>query len=227
MRSLNLEKMGYSHIEQACLNELTSYEDDGIILESYTVLVPKAKTRYLFGTYNNSKFYYDYTSVSDMRRESNGAKKSASNAHKWDNWILGAVDLGMCFAETYWSIPYTIIRTITGVPDTSAVHYGSYNQYVEQFTKTVTRTVYKERTNNQLDPAYQDQTSSLRVKLYFCPVGTAFKSDYIDIGTVYTGSVSANNLTKEQIMKVANVYSNHKGEIIYRVADKHLREEWK
>lgn len=225
VESLKLGDMGYSYIEEACLNELDSYRDDGVILESYTVLVPKTRTTYYFGTYMGIDYYYDYTSVSDMRRETDGEEKGVSNESQWDSWILGAMDLAMCFSTWEWSVPYTIIRAVTGVSGTSAVHYGSYNQYVEQFTNTLTRTVYKER-GSQLDPGYQDQSSSLRVKLYFCPVGTAFASDYYEIDTVFDDAVTANDLTDEQIMSAANVYSNHGGQVIFRVTNHRLIEEW-
>ncbi len=226
VKSLNLNDMGYSYIEEACLEELDSYKDDNVVLESYTVLVPKARAKSYYGKYSNSNFYYEYTSVANMRRETNGEKKGASNASKWNNWILGAMDLGMNFFVEKWSIPYSIIRSVTGVSSASAVHYGSYNQYVEQFTNTVTRTIFKEKSSGILDPCYQDQTSSLRVKLYFCPVGTAFDSDYIEIKTVYNGSVKANNLTKAQILRTANTYSNHGGEIIYKVSYHRVAENW-
>lgn len=155
VESLELSDIGYSHIEEACLSELNAYKDDGVILESYTVLVPKSKAKYYYGTYLNHDYYYGYTSVSDMRRETNGAESSTN-----------------------------------------------------------------------MDSCYQDQTSSLRVKLYFCPVGTAFDSDYIEIDTVYNGSVKANNLTKDEILHAANAYSNHNSVIIYKVSDHRVTEKW-
>lgn len=79
----------------------------------------------------------------------------------------------------------TSISTITGIPEASEVHNGSYNEYVEQFTNTLTRTIYKEKTANNYTPGYQDQTASLRVNMYFCPVGTAFSSDYIHVGNIF------------------------------------------
>ena len=45
VKSLNLKDMGYSYIEEACLEELDSYKDDDVVLESYTVLVPKARAK--------------------------------------------------------------------------------------------------------------------------------------------------------------------------------------
>lgn len=72
----------------------------------------------------------------------------------------------------------------------------------------------------------RDTQLVLRVKLYFCPVGTAFSSDYIEISDVYNGSVKANDLTKDEILHTANAYSNHGGEIIYRVSYHRVTEDW-
>lgn len=226
VESLNLGDRGYSNIEEACLLELEGYKNDGVELEKYTVLVPKTRSMHYYGTYSGNDFYYEYTSVSDFRRETIGKKKSSSNADSWERWILGLADLGMCFGNLEWSIPYSIIRTVTGVDGTSAVHNKSYNEYVEQFTDVVTRTIYKERSSNNYDDCYQDQTASLRVKLYFCPVGTAFDSDYIKIGDIFDDSVSANDLSKSKILKLANTYSNKNSEIIYKVSNNRIQEIW-
>ena len=110
-------------------------------------------------------------------------------------------------------------RSVTGNTIDDAI------SYVEQFTNTVTRTIFKKR-GNTYDSCYQDQTSSLRVKLYFCPVGTAFDSDYIEIRNVFEGEVTANTLTKDEILRVANTYSNHGGEVIYRVSYHRVTEDW-
>lgn len=224
VESLGLEDIGYSYIEEACLCELNGYKEDGVVLENYTVLVPKTRTKFLFGTYANSKFYYEYTSVANMRRDTIGSKKSNSNEIQWEKWILGVADLGMCFAQAQWSVPYALFRTVTGVSNPSSVHYGSYNQYVEQFEKTVTRTIFKEK--NGFVPCYQDQTASLRVKMYFCPVGTAFSKDFYDIGTVYDGAVGTNNYTKDQILKSANINANHGGMAVHKVTSYRVVENW-
>ena len=63
-------------------------------------------------------------------------------------------------------------------------------------------------------------------KVYFCPVGTAFDSDYIEIRNVFEGEVTANTLTKDEILRVANTYSNHVGEVIYRVSYHRVTEDW-
>lgn len=227
VESLNLSEIGYSHIEDACLAELEDYKNDGDIeLESYTVLVPKTRAKNYFGTYLKKDYYYEYTSVANMRRETNGDAKKAQNEASWNYWITGVINLGMCFSTWSWSVPYTIITAITGIPGASAVHYNSYNQYVEQFTNTVTRTIYKETTPGNYVAGYQDQTSSLRIKMYFCPVGTAFSSDYIEIGDVFNGSVSAADFTDNEIMSYTNSYVNHGGKVIYKVSNSRIHEIW-
>ena len=74
--------------------------------------------------------------------------------------------------------------------------------------------------------ADQDQSSSLRVNLYFCPVGTAFSSDYIFIGTTYNGTVQANNASKDTILQQANTYANHGSKVVYTVSSKRVQENW-
>ena len=226
VKSLNLSDICYSYIEEACLNERQGYKEDDVILESYTVLVPKVRTKHLYGTYLGSNYYYEYTSMANMRRETKGVEKGKANESKWNSWILGAMDLVIAFRSIKWGVPYSIIRTVTGISSISDVHYGSYNQYVEQFTNTVTRTIFKEKNSASLDACYQDQTSSLRVKLYFCPVGIDETSYYIEIDTVYDGTVQANDLTKNEILQLANSYSNHGGEIIYKVSQHRVKEMW-
>ena len=226
VESLDLELKGYAHIEEACLSELESYKSDDIILESYTVLVPTARAENYYGTYLGSKFYYEYTSVADMRRNTNGAERSASNTGKWTNWILGTTDLILSFTGGSYSIAYSVIRSITGIAaGSSDVHYGSYNQYVEQFTNTRTRTIYK-LSGSTYKACCQDQSSSLRINQYFCPVGTKFPKDYYELGTRFNGTVNANNLSKDEILKTANTYANHGGKAVYSVTSKRIVEKW-
>lgn len=225
VKSLKLSENGFGHIEEACLSELEQYKSDGIELEDYTVLVPRAKAKSYFGTYLGNEFYYENTSIANMRRETDGVAKSSSNVSKWNNWILGVTDLAMNFANITWSIPYSMVRSITGVSGTSAVYNGSHNQHVEQFTNTETRSIYKKQGSNY-ELCYQDQSSSLRVNLYFCPVGTSFSSDYIFIGTTYNGTVQANNASKDTILQQANTYANHGSKVVYTVSSKRVQENW-
>lgn len=225
VKSLGLSDMGYSHIEEACLNELEGYREDGVTLVDYTVLVPKARTKSYYGTYLNHDFYYEYTSSANIRRETKGDPKSSTNEVQWDKWIAGAMDLVMCFVPNIWGVPYTLVRTVTGVSTISSVHYGSYNQYVEQFTNIQTRTIFR-KANNKYTSCYQDQTCSLRVNMYFCPVGTDFQSDYYNIGTVFSGSIQASQLTKNQILSSANAYANRNSMLRYSVTFYRVTEKW-
>lgn len=225
VKSLNLSEKGLAHIEEACLMELEQYKSEDVELEDYTVLVPKTKAKTLYGSYGGYDFYYENTSVANLRRETDGVAKSNSNATKWNNWILGVMDLGMSFATKKWSIPYSMIRAVTGVSGTSAVYNGSRNQHVEQFTNTKTRSIYRKQ-GSTYKLCYQDQSSSLRVNLYFCPVGTAFSSDYISIGTTFNGSVQANEASKNTILQQANTYANRNSVVRYYVTSKRVQENW-
>lgn len=226
VKSLDLKNMGYAHIEEACLNELNSYKENDMVLEKYTVLVPKTREMYFYATYLGYDYYYEYTSESQIRHETEGAEKGASNETLWNNWIGGLMDLMLGFALDTWGVAYSAVTSVTNVFDASHVHYGSFNEYVEQFTHVTTRTIYKQRSANILDPCYQDQRCFLRIKMYFCPVGTAFDSDYIYIKTLYDGYYVANDASQEQILHAANVHSNHNSMVIHSVGSHRVIEDW-
>lgn len=227
VKSLDLKSMGYSHIEEACMNELNFYKENDMVLEKYTVLVPKTREMYFYATYLGYDYYYEYTSESQIRRETEGAEKGASNETLWNNWIMGLIDLIVSFAlEDVWSVAYSAVTSVTNVFGASDVHYGSFNEYVEQFTNVTTRTIYKQRSANVLDPCYQDQRCFLRVNMYFCPIGTAFDSDYIFIRTLRDGFFVANDASQEEILQAANVHSNHDSMVIHSVGSYRVREDW-
>ena len=227
VESLELKDMGYAHIEEACLNELNSYKENDIILEEYTVLVPKTREMYYYDTYLGHDYYYEYTSESKFSHHTDGAEKGASNEAIWNNWIMGLMELTLGFVlEAEWSIAYSVITSVTNVFGATDVHYGSFNKYVEQFTNVTTMTIYKQRSANILDPCYQDQRCFLRVNMYFCPVGTAFSSDFIYIKTLYDGYFVANDASREQILHAANVHSNHNSMVIHSVGSYRVRENW-
>ncbi|MBO4847534.1 MAG: hypothetical protein J5586_00050 [Clostridia bacterium] len=224
VKSLDLTSSGYSIVEEACLAELDAYRSCGVQLESYTVLTPKRSMTY-FGTYLGYDYYCDYTSVSNMRRETNGISKTAANVSDWDNWVIGIINVALCFADPLYSIPFSLISSVVSVPGPSSISYGSHNRYVEQFTNTVTRTVYK-KLGSTYKRCYQDQFCFLRIKLYFCPVGSAFSSDFYDIGTLYDRKFRSNDWSIDRILRAAHVYSNHGGDIIFTVSSQSLREIW-
>ncbi|MEY8335137.1 hypothetical protein AALB53_18825 [Lachnospiraceae bacterium 47-T17] len=223
VKSLELGDTEYSYIEEACLNELYGYKEDDVVLESYTVLVPKTRARQYYGTYAGHDFYYEYTSVANMRRDTIGEKKSAANESRWKQWVLGTMDLAMCWRTRTWSIPYTIVRIATGISDPAVIHYGSYNQHVEQFTNTVTRSIFRKGSSKA---GYQDQTSSLKVSSYICPVGVTSGSDFIYYGDTYNGVIQANDLSKNSILQLANTYSNHGSQVFYSVTSYRVTENW-
>ena len=227
VESLELESMGYEHIEEACLSELEEYRMNGVILDKYSVLVPLNTRSVLsyFGTYAGDDFYYSYTSEADFRVEKMGTKMSAKNESDWHYWINGAINLVLCFVNYKFTVPYTLITTVTGVPGTSQIHYESYNEYVTQYTNVVTRNVYRDERGT-MKLGYVDQLGNARVKLYFCPVGTAFASDYIEIGEVFNGSVRVNTFSDEKIMQSCRTNAIHNAQYVLRLISIKITEQW-
>ncbi len=224
VESLNLDSIGYAYIEDACLSELQSYRQQGMILEKYTVLVPKTRTAQYYGTYLSADYYYDYTSVADMRRETPGDAKAQATEHLWDAWMELRINIALCFLEWKYTVPYTIITAISDFDNCEDVFYDSYNLYVEQFANVKTRTIYKDR--GTLVASYSDQQGTYRARMYFCPVGVDNTSDFIEVGEIFNGTASANNLTKDEILRMANVYANHNGMVRFELSNHRLQEIW-
>lgn len=225
VKSLNLKESGYDYIQSACLDELDYYKESNIILESYTVLVPSARAASYtyYGTYSGYDFYYQNVSVSDFRRNTRGSEKNTTNGSDWDNWIAGVFDLILSLMNVEWATPYSMFLTVLSLAPDADVEYGSYNEYVEQYSNVVTRVIYKLRSS-RYDRCYQDQSGYLRVNQYFCPVGTDFSEDYYLIENTFAGNVQTNTLSKSEILSMANVYSNHNGEVIYKLLDHTINE---
>lgn len=226
VKSLDLAGIGYPELEEACLCELEEYKSQGVELEYYTVLVPKARAKTLFGTYSGSEFYEETTSASSVRRETDGKKKTTANSTSWDKWVKAIVDLVFTFYDTNYSIPYSVVQALTGVVDSKKIYNGSYTQYVEQFSDIKTRTIYKKR-GTSYSACYQDQTGNWRTNAYFCPVGTAFESDYIKVKEVAAKQIiKSNKASKTEILKSANAYAN-KNSIVKHIITKHaITESW-
>lgn len=226
VESLELKDMGYAHIEEACLNELNTYKENDIVLEEYTVLVPKTREMYFYGTYLGYDYYYEYTSVSKFDHLTEGATKGAKE-EQWNDWVLGLMTLILGFAvPTEWSVPYSVVSSVTGLYDVSSIHYGDYNVYTEDYTDVYTRTIYKQRSANILDPCYQDQSCWLVVEMYYRTIHSGIGNRFIPVNTLYRGYYRANHLTQEQILHAANVHSNHDSMVIYSVSSNRVRENW-
>lgn len=229
VKSLNLSDLGYAHVEEACLLELESYRENDIILENYTVLVPKAKSRTYYGTYLGTDYYCDYTSVADMRREVEGSAKTAATEQLWNDWMSLNINLVLCFIDWRVTVPYTIISAVTGLESTSDVYYNSYNLYIEQFDNVQTRSIYKD---GKTQPGYQDQSGDYRCTLYHCPVGIydndgTETADFIKIKEVFNGyKGSREDLTQEEILSMCNVFSNRKATAVFSLSTSKIREVW-
>lgn len=227
VEELDLPSKGYEYIEEACLNELEAYSNQGAILESYTVLVPKARdTQSYFGTYGTHDFYYGYTSRADVRYDIQSGTKG-ENLNMWEQWASAAVDIILTFVETtVASYTWSAFSTVSGITDLGDVHNEAYFHFVTRYNNLKTRTIYRE-DNGVMVPCYQDQIGDVDIESYFCPVD-------IDDGNAeqlqpfgYSGTQCCSTaFTKNQILYAANLQANHNSTISYIFRPGSLIQSW-
>lgn len=210
--SLDLNSMGYSYIEDACLAELSSYKNAGNIqLEKYTVLVPASSSKNYYGTVGIHDFYYDLTSQADLRVDKEGPSKSASNS-KWNSWAEGAINLLVCFVDNMWyTVPFTFITSVLNLEGegSKVIHDGSYILYTLQYYDVVTRSIYRE-DGSALKLCFMDQGGNLEFFVNFCPVGGDFDKAFYQIAKPYDEeNLWSHSLTKDQILQAANIQASH------------------
>ncbi len=179
VKSLQLTNKGYAYIEEACLDELEQYRQQGATVYSYTVLVPKAaKSDVYYGTYNNIPFYVDYSSIANVKIEKDGPYPSSTAlAH----WVQGLFSVGMAFAHFTYGIPYALVSAALGNPSNVTYSYGSHNSYVFQAAPR-TRLFYTYRgSSTTRTVVFQDQRGEVDIRGYFEPVSTDVDNDYVQI----------------------------------------------
>ncbi len=122
--ALSLKESGYAYIEEACLQELSSWEEQGYELESYAVLIPKATAQpTYYGTYSNVDFYTATTSLGKY----NIRKEHVTNKDRIQAFIDGAINFTFTLipggneAVEAASYVWTIMATIKGWPTTHVV----------------------------------------------------------------------------------------------------------
>ncbi len=212
VESLNLTEMGHKNIEEGCIDELTEYKENGIILDSYTVLVPRvASTKTYIGTMQGKDYYSEYISESDFRIDIEGDKKNSSNEELWDSWMLGLASVLLSVLDDVAGIAFTMISATCGGIEVGDVAYDSYNKYVAQYTNVKTLAVCREEGVNRFSSyGYKKQVGDLRVNMYFCPVGDLFDDDHIFIGTVFEGEI---DLTSDvsTLLNTIRIYIDRRG----------------
>ncbi|MEE0191445.1 MAG: hypothetical protein U0I30_00160 [Flavonifractor plautii] len=234
VNSLDLESLGYSYIEEACLLELNEYKEAGDVeLESYTVLVPKAgSAKHYFGTVGVHNFYYDLTSKASLRSDVDGTPAKSENDPNWTGWIAGILNLVMCIdaIPLYVSLPYTAIAnilTVNGI-DSRVVHEDAFLHYTTQYEDIETRSIYRE-DGTEYKLCFVDQEGNMQIKVYYCPVGISEASDYIYLETVLDEQeMKSHSFTEEEVLSMANVQASHNSKVSFVLAEKELRiiEQW-
>ena len=226
VKSLKLASAGYDYIEEACIIELKNYQKYGIELDSYTVLVPKSKSAdKVFGTYNGRTFYWDTTSLSEVRYDVNGNRPSIDTLN---HWIQGLFSVAMCFTSLAYSIPYTMVTTACNAPSNVTVSYGSYFRYSFN-TSPVSRTIYtyasSSSTNRKV--VYVDQRGTVNSSIMFCPVGMNWPSNNITIKEEFGRDVKTERYDDTSyILLRSSIMYNHNSVEYWFLSTQLISETW-
>lgn len=124
--ALNLDDIGLSYIEDACLAELEEIsQDEDCVLNEYTVLVPKGEAKAapsLYATYQGRDYYTTVTSKSNITLQKNKSFGSSSNLKKWSK---NAISLALCFSKvTKANIAWSLVSAV--LPSKYTVHTSDW-----------------------------------------------------------------------------------------------------
>lgn len=223
VESLKLDENGYGYIREACIKELEEYQEKGIELTSYTVLVPKSnRSETIYGTYNGRTFYYALTSISDFNIEKNGDSPAQETL---DDWIRGALDLVIGFALQEFSLPYSMVMSALNISGNVSLSYGTHNRYLFQMFDVKTRTIYT-YSGDTKRTVLTDQIGKAHISIYLVPVGGDVVGEQLtasyanrELKTKFYDNVSRN-------LQKAYVMYNHKGVDTWSLITEVLTESW-
>ena len=124
--ALELDEIGLGYIEEACLAELDKYAQKGnIVLEEYTVFVPKARASQpvFLATYGGYDIYSYFTS----RGIYTTTKTMYDSDTDMGKWRKGLIDLAMCFVSSpVVSLQWTVVSSIHGAPSDHQTYVGDW-----------------------------------------------------------------------------------------------------
>lgn len=117
--SLNLEDKGFLGLEEVFLDELQSLRDEGILLKTYEIALPRS-TEY-YGTYDGFMFQAAYTTHTEYYSDELYGKAN------FVKFVAGTLNIGMCFAKLKYSIPYAVLSSISSpiITDSAVVHLAN------------------------------------------------------------------------------------------------------
>ncbi|MGO1470476.1 MAG: hypothetical protein ACTHW2_10685 [Tissierella sp.] len=139
---LDLKSKNLEFIEEACLTELEQLENDtDVVLNEYTVLVPKQKaaTPTYFTKYKGRTYYSLVTSRSNQTVQ----KLKVSNKTKINSWLKNIASIGMMFDSSWVS---TISGTVmsASLPSNYRVHNSDWaDAYIQVNPKN--RAIYAKK----------------------------------------------------------------------------------
>lgn len=150
---------------------------------------------------------------------------------EWALWESGDKALNVGYNGENSLIDFSDIETATGVSGLPSESSDSGLLYVRQYSGVVTRTICLRTSPGRYVPYYTDQSGSVRAKMYFHPTGRGvsndYTGDYYEIATIYDGHVSCGGLSGEEVLRLAYIQSNHRGDTWFMFSNKNVHETWR
>ena len=219
VESLNLAGAGHAHIEQACLEELQNYEDAGVELEYYAVLVPNGTTatETTYGNYSGRTYYYTLTSVSAFTLSFEGQELGADFLGKW---VEGTFHLILSLANQVYSIGYSLFGSIG---DNVNYHTGSFFHYFLQLYNVKTRTIYAYDGNTKQNVII-DQYGASNLTSTFVPLGPDLPEQSHNWEARTSSTMYYNNKTRN--LQRAHVNFAHNSTEYWYLVNETITEVW-
>jgi hypothetical protein len=182
-----------------------------------------------FGSFCGKDFYA-VTTVTDAYGSREKGMTISGSGKEWSLWQNGGRTLVVSYDGKRSEIDFSDLESATGVSGLSGAGSDSGMIYVLQYSGVVTRQVYLKTSSGRYIPCYSDQTGGVQAKMYFHPTGRGvsdeYLSDYYEIATIYDGQVNCSGLSDEEILRLAYVQSNHRGDTGFLFLSKNVRETW-
>lgn len=141
--SLGLENTAYEFIQDSCLDQLSHFESEDILLESYSVLTPNtsvAASPVVYGTYQGVTFYSQV--FSEYSAKVLIKNTQAANISELTNWTSGLVNLFMSIAGINVPLYFQAAAVAAGMPKGYTAQPGDSATYAIRLGNVYSRGIY-------------------------------------------------------------------------------------
>lgn len=230
--SLGLDKMGFEEIQDACLSNLATLDEElnekNATLRTYSVLVPKSNSYTFYGSYGSRNFYYSFYDEYTYDIE----KNADYNIEMIRAWVSGAISAVLLFPGesvgwTTATVGWTAFSSAMGIPKLYEVNY---NAHVEHYAivDVTSRGIYWKSGNSTYELVYKDEKAIVSPYLLLYTLDSSLDNPVPAYRCARQSIYSDNYFDSEYILDTAN-YAAGRGmqfrDPIY--IQNHTELEWK